>query len=58
MPEVAVTRRPIVSWDQEDAFTGWRRVLHWQKGELRKIKRREAKLERRRGREEIKEQRD
>jgi hypothetical protein len=53
-----VTRRPIVSWDQEDAFTGWRRVLHWQKGELRKIKRREAKLERRRGREEIKEQRD
>lgn len=48
-----MTRRPLVSWEQEDAFTGWRKVMFWQRGELRKIKRRESKLERRRARDEI-----
>jgi hypothetical protein len=49
-------RRPIVSWEQQDAFTGWRRVMFWQRGELRRIKRRASKQERRRSRDEIERQ--
>jgi len=48
--------RPVTSWEGEDAFTGWRKVLHWHKGELRKVKRRESKRERRRGRDEIRQE--
>lgn len=40
-------RRRKVSWEEQDAFTGWRKVMHWQSGELRKIKRRSSKRERR-----------
>ena len=46
-------KRPIRNFEQEDAFTRWRRVLFWQPGELRRVKRREAKLERRRGDAEV-----
>lgn len=53
-----MTRRPLTSWEQQDAFSGWRRVMFWQRGELRKIKRRESRLQRRRARAEIQEQRD
>lgn len=49
--------RPVVGWDEQDAFTGWRRVLSWQRGELRKIKRRYHHKERRWGKREIEEQR-
>jgi hypothetical protein len=32
--------------DEWDAFTSWRRVLYWQAGELRRIKRRYNKRQR------------
>lgn len=40
-------KRRCVGGDEYDAFTGWRQVLFWQRGELRKIKRRASKRERR-----------
>ena len=43
----------MVSADEYDAFTRWRSVHFWQKGELRKIKRRVSKRERREGKAEI-----
>ena len=42
-----MARRVIVGWDEQDAYTGWRRYLFWQRGELRRIKRRTAKRDRR-----------
>lgn len=45
--------RPIKGWDEQDAYTGWRKVMFWQKGELKKIKRRTHKRERREGKNEI-----
>ncbi len=42
--------------EEYDAFTRWRRVLYWQRGELRKIKRRWSKRERRTERNDIQEQ--
>ena len=48
---------PIKGWDEQDAFTRWRRVLTWQAGELAKIKRRYAKRTRRYGKEQIKKER-
>ena len=44
------------SWDEQDAFTGWRRVLSWQKGELKKIKRRYSRRRRRHDKAEIHDQ--
>jgi hypothetical protein len=40
-------KRACADGDEQDAFTGWRHVLHWRRGELRKIKRRAGKRERR-----------
>lgn len=34
------------SGDEWDAFTSWRRGVFWQRGELRRIKRRYAKRQR------------
>ena len=45
--------RPIKGWDEQDAYTGWRKVMFWQRGELKKIKRRTHKRERREGKNEI-----
>jgi hypothetical protein len=45
--------RPIKGWDEQDAYTGWRKVMFWQKGELKKIKRRTHKRERREGKNDI-----
>jgi hypothetical protein len=42
-----MTRRPIVTWDEEDAYTGWRRFLNWRPGVRKSIKRRTHKRERR-----------
>jgi hypothetical protein len=42
-------------YEEQDAFTPWRKYLHWQRGELRKIKRRAAKRMRREGRQEAEE---
>lgn len=50
------TWSPLKSGDEWDAFTRWRRVVAWQRGELRRVKRafgkrmrREAKDETRKG---------
>jgi hypothetical protein len=40
-------KRACADGDEQDAFTGWRHVMSWQRGELRKIKRRAGKRERR-----------
>jgi hypothetical protein len=48
-------RVPLKSADEYDAFTPWRKFYRWQRGELRKLKRRISKRERRTKRREIKE---
>lgn len=50
-----MTPRPVTGWDEQDAFTGWRKVLFWQRGELAKTKRRYHHKERRWGKREIEE---
>ena len=40
-------RRAIVSWDEEDAYTKWRKYYIWKPGVLKKIKRVTHKRERR-----------
>jgi hypothetical protein len=40
-------KRACADGYEQDAFTGWRHVYHWRPGELRKIKRRANKRERR-----------
>ena len=40
-------KRACANGDEQDAFAGWRHVMFWQRGELRKIKRRASKRERR-----------
>ncbi|GJF06692.1 hypothetical protein [Pseudonocardia sp. D17] len=42
--------RQVRGWDEQDAFTGWRRVLFWQRGELRRTKARANRRDRRRSR--------
>lgn len=41
--------RRIISPEEQDAYTGWRKVMFWQRGELAKVKRRTHKRERREG---------
>lgn len=50
-------KRGIKSMEEQDAYTGWRKVMFWQRSELAKIKRRTHKRERREGRDEIRAQR-
>ena len=45
--------RRIRGWDEQDAYTGWRQVMPWQSGELKKVKRRTHKKERREARDHI-----
>lgn len=40
-------RLPLRTWEEQDAFTGWRRRLFWQRGELKRAKRRHSHRERR-----------
>lgn len=47
-------KRPMKAWEEYDAFTKWRKYLYWQPGELKRIKRRAAKRERREANEIIK----
>lgn len=50
-------RRRAIDADEQDAASKyWRQRVFWQRGELRKIKRRISKRERREGKDEIKEQ--
>ena len=51
-------KRPPANADEQDAFTKWRHVMFWQRGELRRIKRRSAKRERRKAKHAIAEGRD
>lgn len=50
-------KRACADGDEQDAFTGWRHALHWRPGELRKIKRRAGKRERRAARAAIERER-
>ncbi len=45
--------RRVVHEDEQDAYTGWRRVYPWKPGERKGIKRRTHKRERREARVEI-----
>jgi hypothetical protein len=49
-------KRPPHDGDEQDAFSHWRRVTRWQRGEIRAIKRRSAKRDRRIARDEIKDE--
>lgn len=51
-------RVPFRTAEEYDAFTGWRKFYFWQRGELRKVKRRMSKRERRTKRDDIGEQGD
>lgn len=42
-------KRPPRDGEEQDAFTGWRRYLRWKPGQLRKVKRRSNKRDRRAG---------
>jgi hypothetical protein len=48
-------RRSIAADEKDATSRYWRSRLYWQRGELRKIKRRMNKRERREGRREIEE---
>ena len=39
--------------DEWDAFTGWRRYLHWQPGQLRRVKQRFNRRVRRKVKQEL-----
>lgn len=47
------TKRIIRGWEEQDAYTRWRRYLGWQRHERMKVKRRTHKRERRAGKAEI-----
>ena len=48
----------IETAEEEDAFTWWRRYLFWQRGDLKRIKRRLRKRERRCAQAEIRAQQE
>ena len=47
-----VERIPM-TYGEYDAFTGWRKVLFWQRGELKKVKRGYNKRFRKAGKREV-----
>lgn len=55
-----MTRRRIVTADEQDVYTGWRRVLVWTQraGAVKAVKRGTHRRERREGKAEIERQRD
>lgn len=52
-----MSRRRVVTTDEQDLYTGWRHVLFWQRGERKKIKKRTHRRERREARAEIEQER-
>lgn len=44
-----MTKRRMINAEEYDAYTRWRRMLFWQRGELAKVKRRTHKRERQEG---------
>ena len=53
-----MTPRKMATWEERDVHTGWRKVLFWQRGELRAAKQRTNRRERREGQAEARQQRD
>jgi hypothetical protein len=51
-------KRRIVSWEEQDAYTGWRKVLVYMSrpGAVKKVKRRTHRRERRESEQDIREQ--
>jgi len=49
MTRHAMGRRPIKGWDEQDVYTGWRKVYCWTKraGAVKDVKRRTHRRERR-----------
>jgi len=48
-----LSRRVRGNGDEQDAFSRWRHAYHWHRGQLRKIKRRAGKRDRRDAQDEI-----
>jgi hypothetical protein len=48
--------RRIAGWDEQDAYTRWRRLLRWRPGQIARIKRHTHQRERRAARREITDQ--
>lgn len=46
-------RRTGANWEEHDAYTNWRRMLFWQRGETKGVKRRTHRRERREAKAEI-----
>jgi len=44
--------RPILTWEEQDAFTRWRHVMRWRPGQIKRIKRRSHKRERQQAKQE------
>jgi hypothetical protein len=53
-----VPRRRVVTADEHDVYTGWRKLLIWtsRPGATKKVKKRTHRRERREGKQEIREQ--
>jgi hypothetical protein len=34
---LVTTPRPIRTWDEQDAYSRWRYVLHWKAGEIKAV---------------------
>ena len=47
---------PLKSGDEHDALTGWRKVMRWKAGQIKRIKRRYNKRVRRRAKHSIQQQ--
>ena len=47
-----MAKRKRQGGDEQDAFSPWRSLLHWQRGELRQLKRKANKRERKRAKDE------
>ncbi|AYN58524.1 hypothetical protein HOU70_gp43 [Arthrobacter phage Liebe] len=55
MTRRSMGRRPVVTWEEQDVYTSWRRVLAYvqRPGVVRAVKRRTHKRERREARADI-----
>jgi hypothetical protein len=55
-----IMRRQIKTWDEQDAYTGWRKYLIYlgRAGAVKKVKKRTHRRERREGKMEIRDQLD
>lgn len=51
-------KRRIITWDEEDVYTVWRKMYCWTQraGAVKKVKKRTHRRERREGKKEIRDQ--